>query len=46
MMYDGNQTVNFMYVVNPPQKGLPYLNENQGWLMYMIKYAVSKKPKE
>jgi uncharacterized membrane protein YwaF len=39
MIYDGNQTVNFMYVVNPPQKGLPYLNENQGWLMYMIKYA-------
>lgn len=39
MMYDGFQSTNFMYVVNPPQKNLPYLNENQGWLMYMVKYA-------
>jgi len=40
MMYDGNQTVNFMYVVNPPQKGLPYLNEDSGWIIYMIRYAI------
>lgn len=40
MMYDGSSSVNFMYVVDPPQKGLPYLNENQGWLMYMLKYAL------
>ena len=39
MMFDGFQSTNFMYVVNPPQKNLPYLNENQGWLMYMVKYA-------
>ena len=31
---------NFMYVVSPPVDNLPYLNENQGWLMYIIKYAV------
>ena len=28
-----------MYTVAPPQDGLPYLNLNQGWLMYIIKYA-------
>ena len=39
MMYDGNPNINFMYVVSPPQDGLPYLNENQGWFMYMLKYA-------
>ena len=39
MVYDGFQSTNFMYVVDPPQKNLPYLNENQGWLMYMVKYA-------
>jgi len=31
---------NFMYVVSPPVDGLPYLNENQGWLMYILKYAL------
>lgn len=40
MMYDGNPDINFMYVVSPPQEGLPYLNENQGWFMYIIKYAI------
>lgn len=30
---------NFMYVVSPPVDGLPYLNKNQGWLMYIVKYA-------
>jgi hypothetical protein len=29
-----------MYVISPPQSGLPYLNENQGWFMYVIKYAL------
>lgn len=37
--YDGVSTVNFMYVVDPPQKGLPFLNENNGWLVYMAHYA-------
>lgn len=32
--------VNFMYVVDPPVAGLPYLNKNQGWLVYLIRYAV------
>lgn len=31
--------VNFMYVVSPPQKGLPYLNENHGWFVYICHYA-------
>lgn len=40
IIYDGTNKINFMYVVSPPQEGLPYLNENQGWLMYIIKYAI------
>ena len=32
-------TTNFMYVVNPPQSGLPFLNENHGWLVYIAHYA-------
>ncbi len=32
--------VNFMYVVDPPQDGLPFLNKNQGWLVYIIRYAI------
>jgi len=38
--YDGNQTVNFMYVVNPPVSGLPILNKNHGWLVYFISYGI------
>lgn len=30
---------NFMYVVRPPMDGLPLLNLDQGYMMYMIKYA-------
>lgn len=42
ILHDGSagQTVNFMYTVGPPQNGLPYLNLNQGWLMYIIKYGI------
>lgn len=40
MMFDGISDVNFMYVVKPPQKGLPYLNNNNGWLSYIIKYLI------
>ncbi len=31
--------VNFMYVVSPPQKGLPFLNEDHGWFVYIAHYA-------
>ena len=37
---DGESNINFMYVVGPPQKGLPYLNDDKGWLSYIIRYAV------
>lgn len=40
IVYDGVSNINFMYVVNPPQDNLPYLNKNGGWLSYIIKYAV------
>lgn len=40
MMFDGVSDVNFMYVVKPPQKGLPYLNNDDGWLSYIIKYLI------
>jgi hypothetical protein len=29
-----------MYVVGPPQDNLPYLNDNDGWLSYIIRYMV------
>ena len=32
-------TGNFMYVVSPPQSGLPFLNEDHGWLVYIAHYA-------
>lgn len=32
-------SVNFMYVVGPPQSGLPFLNKNHGWGVYMAHYA-------
>lgn len=32
--------VNFMYVVRPPMDGLPLLNLNQGYIMYIVKYAL------
>lgn len=31
--------VNFMYVVSPPQDGLPFLTEKYGWLVYIVHYA-------
>ncbi len=39
IIYDGTEKINFMYVVSPPQEGLPYLNEDHGWLVYIIHYA-------
>lgn len=32
--------LNFMYVVDPPKEGLPWLNKDDGWLMYMIRYGI------
>ena len=40
ILYDGVNRVNFMYVVEPPQKNLPYLNNNNGWLSYISRYAL------
>lgn len=40
MLYDGTSTYNFMYVASPPAKGLPWLNEDQGWLVYIRRYAL------
>lgn len=39
IVYDGTDKINFMYVVSPPQKGLPFLNEDHGWLVYIAHYA-------
>ena len=30
---------NFMYVVGPPESGLPYLTDKYGWLVYIVHYA-------
>lgn len=30
--------VNFMYVVSPPQSGLPFLNKDHGWGVYFAHY--------
>ena len=38
ILFDGVSKINFMYVVDPPQDGLPYLNKNNGWLSYIIRY--------
>lgn len=39
LVYDGVSNINFMYVAGPPMNGLPYLNEDHGWLVYIIHYA-------
>jgi len=31
--------INFMYVVNPPMSGLPYLTKAYGWGVYIVHYA-------
>ena len=40
MLFDGVSDINFMYVVHPPQSGLPYLNDNDGWLGYILRYLL------
>ena len=39
IVYDGSSYINFMYVASPPQEGLPFLNEDKGWLVYILRYA-------
>lgn len=39
IVYDGNSNINFMYVASPPQSGLPFLNEDHGWFVYIVHYA-------
>lgn len=39
ILYDGASNINFMYVASPPQQGLPFLNEERGWLVYILRYA-------
>ena len=39
VLYDGVSNINFMYVASPPQKGLPFLTEEYGWLVYICHYA-------
>ncbi len=42
IIYDagGVTGANFMYVASPPVSGLPYLNENHGWFVYIMHYAI------
>lgn len=40
VLYDGVSNINYMYVVSPPQSGLPFLNENHGWFVYIVHYAI------
>ena len=40
ILYDGTQSVNFMYVVAPPQEGLPFLTIEHGWFVYIMHYAL------
>ncbi len=39
ILYDGVSNINFMYVASPPQSGLPFLNEDHGWLVYIVHYG-------
>ena len=39
IVYDYQSNINFMYVASPPQSGLPFLNEDHGWLVHIIHYA-------
>ena len=39
ILYDGESNINFMYVINPPVEGLPLLNKDHGWLVYILTYA-------
>ena len=32
--------INFMYTVRAPQEGLPYLNTDHGWFVYIVHYGL------
>lgn len=38
IIYTPENQVNFMYVVRPAQKGLPFLTDKYGWLVYISHY--------
>jgi len=40
LLNDYEHNINFMYVVNPPVDGLPFLNKDNGWRSYIIRYTV------
>ena len=40
ILNDYIHNINFMYVVNPPVDGLPILNKDHGWLVYILSYAL------
>lgn len=40
ILNDGSNNINFMYTVSPPQEGLPYLNKDKGWAIYMLRYGL------
>lgn len=39
VLYNGVSNINFMYVVSPPQSGLPFLTEEYGWAVYICHYS-------
>ena len=39
ILYDGTTEMNFMYVISPPQSGLPFLTEEYGWFVDIVLYA-------
>ena len=39
ILNDYISNINFMYVVNPPVDGLPLLNKDHGWFVYILTYA-------
>ncbi|MBP1588235.1 MAG: YwaF family protein [Clostridia bacterium] len=40
ILYDGASDINFMYVIHPPIDGIPFFNTSNGWLVYMVEYAI------
>ena len=38
IIFTPENQVNFMYVVRPPQEGLPFLTNKYGWLVYISHY--------
>ena len=40
ILYDGESNIIFMYTVKAPQEGLPFLNTDHGWLVYICHYGL------